>query len=175
MLIIDGNSIYEVDLDCLRQKHLDYRAIYGSRVADMPEQNSYEYEGRIIKKERYTGKDVGVAILDTGVYPHPDFKNRITAFQDMIHKKSEPYDTNGHGTHEAGISISMFALINEHNNTACHSQCHDSANPVVSGFHLGKPMPGGRHQGSFGGTICRRILWRNGFQRQAAFQVGRGF
>ena len=89
MLIIDGSSIYEVDMECLKQKHLDFRTIYGNR-------------------ERYTGKGVGVAILDTGLYPHPDFKTRILTFQDMIHKKADPYDTNGHGTHEAGTSMGRF-------------------------------------------------------------------
>lgn len=51
----------------------------------------------------YTGKGVGVAILDTGIYPHRDFGNRICAFSDFISHKQAPYDDNGHGTHVAGI------------------------------------------------------------------------
>lgn len=51
----------------------------------------------------YTGKGVGVAVLDTGIYPHLDFGNRIWAFQDFISYKRAPYDDNGHGTHVAGI------------------------------------------------------------------------
>ena len=36
----------------------------------------------------YTGKGIGVAILDTGIYPHIDFDSRICAFVDFIaHKK----------------------------------------------------------------------------------------
>ena len=36
----------------------------------------------------YTGKGIGVAILDTGIYPHIDFDSRICAFADFIaHKK----------------------------------------------------------------------------------------
>ncbi len=53
-----------------------------------------------------TGKNVGVAVIDTGVYPHYDLTtpvNRIVAFHDLINKKSEPYDDDGHGTHVAGI------------------------------------------------------------------------
>lgn len=49
-----------------------------------------------------TGKNVGVAVIDTGVYPHYDLTtpvNRIVAFHDLINKKSEPYDDDGHGTH----------------------------------------------------------------------------
>ena len=45
----------------------------------------------------YTGKGIGVAILDTGIYPHIDFDSRICAFADFIAHKKVPYDDNGHG------------------------------------------------------------------------------
>jgi serine protease AprX len=51
---------------------------------------------------RLTGKGVTIAIIDTGLYPHPDFNGRITGFVDFINGRSEPYDDNGHGTHCAG-------------------------------------------------------------------------
>ena len=50
-----------------------------------------------------TGKGVGVAVLDTGLYPHEDFDHRITAFADFVHKRKRLYDDNGHGTHIASI------------------------------------------------------------------------
>ena len=50
-----------------------------------------------------TGKGIGVAILDTGIFPHRDFDNRITVFRDILKKRVLPYDDNGHGTHIAGI------------------------------------------------------------------------
>lgn len=50
-----------------------------------------------------TGKGIGVAILDTGVYPHRDFDNRTIIFRDILKKRFFPYDDNGHGTHIAGI------------------------------------------------------------------------
>ena len=37
-----------------------------------------------MKMMNYTGKGIGVAILDTGISPHPDFGNRICAFSDFI-------------------------------------------------------------------------------------------
>ncbi|WP_343210365.1 S8 family peptidase [Anaerolentibacter hominis] len=49
------------------------------------------------------GAGVGVAVLDTGLYPHPDFGNRITAFYDALKKKDSPYDDASHGTHVAGL------------------------------------------------------------------------
>ncbi len=53
----------------------------------------------------FTGKDIGVAVLDTGVSPHPDLVspiNRIAVFKDYINGKDKPYDDNGHGTHVTG-------------------------------------------------------------------------
>lgn len=51
----------------------------------------------------FTGKGVTVAILDTGIYPHMDFGNRIIGFVDFLSNLKFPYDDNGHGTHVAGI------------------------------------------------------------------------
>lgn len=50
-----------------------------------------------------TGKGVGVAVLDTGIYLHRDFDSRVTAFADMVGHRSGPYDDCGHGTHICGI------------------------------------------------------------------------
>ncbi|MEG0813675.1 MAG: S8 family peptidase [Clostridium sp.] len=50
-----------------------------------------------------TGKGVGVAVLDTGIYPHRDLEDRIAVFSDIIKRKNFPYDDNGHGTHISGI------------------------------------------------------------------------
>ena len=37
-------------------------------------------------------KNIGVAVLDTGIYRHIDFDNRIIAFKDFINNKNIPYD-----------------------------------------------------------------------------------
>ena len=50
-----------------------------------------------------TNKNIGVAVLDTGIYRHIDFDNRIIAFKDFINNRSIPYDDSGHGTHVSGI------------------------------------------------------------------------
>ncbi len=51
----------------------------------------------------FTGKGIGVAVLDTGCYPHEDLKHRIAVFRDVVGRGTEPYDDNGHGTHVCGI------------------------------------------------------------------------
>ena len=50
-----------------------------------------------------SGRGVGVAVLDTGAFPHMDFDSRIWAFQDFVRGRRVPYDDNGHGTHVLGI------------------------------------------------------------------------
>ncbi len=54
----------------------------------------------------YTGKNITVAIIDTGISPHMDLiypKSRIAGFKDFVNNESRMYDDNGHGTHCAGI------------------------------------------------------------------------
>ena len=56
-----------------------------------------------MEKFSFTGKGIGVCILDTGIYEHIDFAGRIWAFYDFLDFKRRPYDDNGHGTHVAGL------------------------------------------------------------------------
>ena len=49
------------------------------------------------------GKNIGVAVLDSGISGHPDFENRIKAFKDFVGRENKMYDDEGHGTHVTGI------------------------------------------------------------------------
>ena len=51
----------------------------------------------------YLGQNITTAVLDTGLYPHPDFAGRILAFKDYINGRNGLYDDSGHGTHVSGI------------------------------------------------------------------------
>lgn len=54
---------------------------------------------------KLTGKNIGIGLIDTGVYPHPDLTNKrnaIAFFKDLINGYDKPYDDNGHGTFLAG-------------------------------------------------------------------------
>ena len=53
-------------------------------------------------QRKYNGKNISVAILDTGIFLHPDFAGRVLQFKDFIHQIADPYDDSGHGTHVAG-------------------------------------------------------------------------
>lgn len=54
-------------------------------------------------KDGYRGQGIGIAVVDTGIYPHRDLRDRITAFHDIVNGEKDPYDDMGHGTHVAGI------------------------------------------------------------------------
>ena len=61
---------------------------------------------RIWNTTDFTGKGITVAVIDSGVYPHPDLtkpENRIIHFVDYVNNRTNPYDDNGHGTHVCGI------------------------------------------------------------------------
>ena len=51
----------------------------------------------------YTGKGIGVCVMDTGLFPHIDFAGRIWVFRDFVRGQKQPYDDNSHGTHVCGI------------------------------------------------------------------------
>lgn len=61
---------------------------------------------RLSTKLKISGKNVGIGVIDSGVYPHRDLTtpyNRISTFIDLINGLTYPYDDNGHGTCTCGI------------------------------------------------------------------------
>ena len=62
---------------------------------------------RLSSNSTLTGKNIGIGIVDTWVYPHKDLTlptNRIHTFVDLINSFSNPYDDNGHGTSICGVA-----------------------------------------------------------------------
>jgi subtilisin family serine protease len=88
--LVPNAGEYEDDTD----SEVVHKNILSDNVNDM---------SKILSQIKSTGKNVGVAILDTGLAPHPDIKDNIAAFVDMVNGKKEMYDDNGHATHIAGI------------------------------------------------------------------------
>ncbi len=90
--IIQSEGVFAYEMDA----HITAQM---KRVSDI-------IELRWAHDRRIYGNNIGVAIVDTGIWPHEDFTNegnRIVGFYDVINGKEAPYDDNGHGTHVAGI------------------------------------------------------------------------
>jgi len=51
----------------------------------------------------FTGRGIGVAVIDSGVATHAALRGRVVAEFDFTGKKASPVDKFGHGTHVAGI------------------------------------------------------------------------
>lgn len=61
------------------------------------------------EKYKLTGKGIGIGIVDSGVYPHPDLLNpynKVKKFVDLINNFKYPYDDHGHGTSVSGLLCS---------------------------------------------------------------------
>lgn len=50
-----------------------------------------------------SGTNIGIGVLDSGVFLHTDLNGRIARFHDVIGFKQRCYDDYGHGTHICGI------------------------------------------------------------------------
>ncbi len=74
----------------------------GEDVPEYPQTDLYA-----LHRAGLTGKGIGIAVVDTGIFPHLDFcvpHMRVSAFVDFVHNEPYAYDDNGHGTAVAGIA-----------------------------------------------------------------------
>jgi serine protease AprX len=55
-------------------------------------------------EQGFKGQGVTIAVIDTGIAPHPDYNDRVIGFKDWVAGKTEHYDDQGHGTHVAGCA-----------------------------------------------------------------------
>nr|MBQ8251767.1 S8 family serine peptidase [Lachnospiraceae bacterium] len=57
-----------------------------------------------VNLQNLTGKDIGVGVLDSGVFLHDDLQGKIAVFKDFTDERNiRPKDETGHGTHVCGI------------------------------------------------------------------------
>ncbi len=93
------------DLNIL--SHQDDVAYINSNAAVQTLNLEHDYINlKNLTEDKYFGKGVTICFIDTGIFPHLDFifpHCNIIKFVDLVNKKTNPYDDNGHGTFVAGI------------------------------------------------------------------------
>ena len=123
-----GELIYILEYSNIVCAKLDSRSI--ERISEYPEVKYISFDEYlhlcgmsvstankvyISEKVSLSGKGIGIGIVDSGIYPHPDLlspSNRISSFTDLINNFQYPYDDNGHGTCTAGIIASSGITSN---------------------------------------------------------------
>lgn len=80
------------------QEYFVKKEVFMKQVKDVVE---YWCEDTV--EHGFLGQGITVAVLDTGIVPHPDFGGRIRGFRDFVNYRENIYDDSGHGTHVAGI------------------------------------------------------------------------
>ena len=83
---------------------VNYISVVNSASAFMQRTN-HVIKSDTLHRLGLSGKGVGVAVIDTGCFPHLDFllpHKRNIVFVDMLNNKSNMYDDNGHGTFVCG-------------------------------------------------------------------------
>lgn len=78
-----------------------------------------------------SGQNVTVAVMDTGIVPHPDFDSRIVVFQDFCRGRQGLYDDNGHGTHVSGIIAGNGRMSAGGNGICLYSGVAPKANIIM--------------------------------------------
>lgn len=78
-----------------------------------------------------TGKNVTIAVMDTGIAPHIDFGKRILAFRDFYYGRIGLYDDNGHGTHVSGIIAGDGTMSREKDGPPVYGGMAPGANLVI--------------------------------------------
>ena len=59
----------------------------------------------VAQSEGLIGDGIGVAVIDSGIYPHPDVEGAIDSIVDFTNGQMTPRDLQGHGTHVSGIIL----------------------------------------------------------------------
>lgn len=98
---------------------------------------------RLNANPNYTGKDVTVAFLDSGFYPHPDLvkpTNRVTAFHDVAGERRDFISTEpGESWQWHGTQTSVAAAGNGHlSDGVYHGLAHESELVLVKVSERGR-------------------------------------
>ena len=94
-----------------------------------------------------TGKGVGVAVLDTGIYIHEDLKGKILGFKDFVH----------------GKSFLMMIMVMELHVSAMIAGSGAASGGIFKGIAPGKPDPwdksAGQERNGYAADVLMGLRW----------------
>lgn len=93
------------------------------------------FDSEITRK--YTGKDVTIAVLDSGAFPHPDVSDRLLGQIDFVQGLPFAYDDNGHGTHVSSCAAGS-GLLSDGIHKGLASEANLISLKVLSGAGSGR-------------------------------------
>ena len=106
-MLLSGNTSFCLTIECSRSVHAivlalslevsDFHILIEKRITFMDRVKRVIHCDRAYKMG-LNGKNITVAVMDTGIAPHLDFDQRILHFEDFCQKKLAAYDDNGHGS-----------------------------------------------------------------------------
>lgn len=88
------------------QRNAGYQSGYFSWAIDSMDQRGGDFNFMFCPLNGNVGTGVHAYVVDTGIYPHSSFQNRLIKGFDYFRNVSDPnysLDNNGHGTHVAGL------------------------------------------------------------------------
>ncbi|MHB2019141.1 MAG: S8 family peptidase [Candidatus Xenobia bacterium] len=86
-------------------------------------------------QDGYTGRGIGIAIIDTGVAAHPDLGSRVSASRDFVTLRSAAFDDNGHGTAVATTAVSAAPEATVVALKAADAEGYAYSNPVAAAIN----------------------------------------
>lgn len=108
---VDLNEIAEGAINRALSKGVEDGAEPGKGKSNfVPRAEMTESRWNSTIENNFRGEGVTIAVLDSGVNPHPDFGERLIGQIDFVNGEVLPYDDNGHGTHVAGDAAGSGAI-----------------------------------------------------------------
>lgn len=101
-----NNKIRYPDLPQLMSDEIGTEAIVEGRTDRLPNIKKVWDRG-------FKGKGQSIVIIDSGIHPHADLKDKVVAWKDFSRqKKTKMFDDYGHGTNVAGVAAGSGAKSN---------------------------------------------------------------
>ena len=103
VLTVDGAALAALSEDAAVDHLSGDAPVFATMAVTVPAIGADQAWGGVGGSVGVTGRGVGVAVIDSGVRPHPALAARVVAEVDFTRAGGPGVDLYGHGTHVAGI------------------------------------------------------------------------